>query len=172
MTEQLFYHYISRLHGNPVVHGRVLNIGLGDGFSARALLGMRAVSQVVSIENNPAVILLYEESHKDVFENYHLIECVDAREMDPVGVFDCVVFDLVNAMPYEEMVKALSRVKECIHPESYLIVEWNSDTDDAQRLSKWLQENFREMKVRPELAPLGTARAAPMFVYKARLGGV
>lgn len=171
MIEQLLYHYLAKLYGNPVVHGRVLNIGLGQGLSARLLLHLRTVSQVVTIENNSAVILVYEETYRDNLEKNHLIECADAQDMDPIGLFDCVFFDIVNLLPYDGMMKALSRVKECIHPTSHIIIEWNSDTDDVQRLRKWLQENFQEIRVRAELAPLGSARAGPMFVYKPKLHG-
>lgn len=176
MIHNLHYNFLLGCMKNHVVRGRVLNVGLGAGASARILLDSRRVDFVVTLERDEAVIDAYRAIYPaDEFNEWkrHEIKWQDARASLTVGpaFFDWIYFDIFRNHTPEEMAECRAVVENLasyLKPDGALTLEYLADTLEEGKFRRWMDESWTTEEVRPGLTETGTARAQPMRIYRPR----
>ena len=170
MIEQLAYMYFDRLMtGNMPTIGDILNIGLGQGFSARFLLDRKPVTSVTTVEIDASVIATYEGKFSDALEASHTIINDNVLTATIPGTYDLVYIDLINAPDqanYDKIKNALINLDSNIVSGTWVIVEWSSDNVIERDLKEWLDSVLTKTFIRNRLSPFGRGRAADMVAWR------
>lgn len=78
----------------PFFAGRILDIGLGMGNSAEAILSRQEVAELISYEICDCVVDVFLSQHDP--DQRHTIIIEDAHEYKPDGTFDVIVYELLK----------------------------------------------------------------------------
>lgn len=167
MIDQILYYYHEHLMtSNPI--GKVLNVGLGQGYTARLLLDKRSVQSVTSIEIDQAVADAYTAAYQDALESRHTIIVGDAASVQIQGKFDLVYIDILTAIE-EEVYDAVKSVFQNLAQNTAsgtdIIVEFQTDSVIERGLKEWLEARTTKTVLRPALSPFARGRAGAMIVY-------
>ena len=125
--------------------GRVLNIGLGDGYAADHLLDNLSVDSIVSVDISQEIIDSYRSRRGD--NPRHLIIAGDARIVPITGRFNLVYIDIMDdyTREYVAVVKSIvTRVSSMLNPDGVIIIEWYADVPLERALRQWMADNFQE----------------------------
>jgi len=160
--DQALLNYLIALTAVPI-QGRILNVGLGQGFTARLMLDKRLVSEVVTVEIDPEVIAAYEAKYDDALEDFHTIVPGDARTVQLEGVFTVAFVDILSQGTQAEY-DGLKAVAQNLGPhltdKSAIVFEWAADTTAERSMRRWLEDNLVRHVARPALSPVGRGMAA------------
>jgi len=188
-VEQALYFMLANIVGaSTACKGAVLNVGLGQGISARAFLSSPFVTRVTSIDINPVQTAAYRvlypateylESGQawSVFNptgGRHLVRTGDAATI-PAGQivppFDFVFIDTLEAYDsviYTKLRDIATRLAGAgaLTATGKVCVQWQSDVQIERQARQWMEDNgWIAEVVRPALAYNAWGRAAEMLVY-------
>lgn len=149
-------YYFSRVYG-PRLKGKVLNVGLGDGFSARAMLSLRGVTSVYTIERNLLTILDYQTRWTgDPLESRHTIINGDiaaiGTALNAAKPFDLIFIDTIEDLtdtPLQSLRTFLTFVKtqSVLAPGGVIQIQYQSDTPfEREFRNHWMQTNFKRIR--------------------------
>jgi hypothetical protein len=144
--------YYERIYG-PRLAGKSLNVGLGDGYSARVLLGLRGVNQVVSIDNDVSTISAYQTRFiGDPLEVRHSIINVNINTLGAVlnatKPFNYILIDTIitlDDVPFSILRTFLSQVKadSILAPGGVVQILFQADVPAEREFRvHWLPANF------------------------------
>jgi spermidine synthase len=188
-VEQALYQVVASITGaTSYCKGAVLNVGLGDGVSARAFLWSPYVTRVTSVEISQPVIDTYRVNYpvNEVLENGSTVfvanaaggrhnlrlgdaATIPANQINPP--FDFAFIDTLSAYEviiYNKLKDIATRLAQpgALTAQGRVCVQWQSDVQVERQARQWMQDNgWIAETVRPQLAYNGWARAAEMLVY-------
>lgn len=188
-VEQALYFVVASIVGaSSVCKGAVLNVGLGQGISARAFLWSPYVTRVTSVDTSQAQVDAYLaqypsnetiEDGRTVFVSNptggrHLIRVGDAATI-PAGQivppFNFVFIDTLEAYDtviYTKLKEIVTRLAQpgALTAQGRVCIQWSGDAQIERLARQWMEDNgWIAEVVRPELAYNAWARAAQMLVY-------
>lgn len=183
MIDQTTYHFLDTLFGTGAVKGACLNVGLGEGRSARLMLVSRLVTRVSSLENTQATIDAYRARWpaNEPLEVRHTIVLGDAAAPAPGVVqalnppFDFILVDTITEFSdnvYQALRNIMNGAKNgLLKAGGFVIIEFQGDGGvDQGTLERdfkiWLTTDWLKTSTRPALAPSGSGRSAEIVLYK------
>ena len=179
MIDSAIYHYFETLMGQGPVKGAILNVGLGDGYSARLFLQSRLVNRVSSLEIDEARINSYRTRFTvaEQLESRHTIVLGDASNvtleiraaLNPP--FDFIFTDTISDL--SEITHSTARLitsamKSMLKPTGALSIEHHNDSYEERRFRQWLEDHWIKEIVRPPVSPDGRGRGGAMVLYRPR----
>ena len=148
--------YLQRIYG-PRCKGKVLNVGLGWGYSARVMLSLRGVNQVVTVEKDLPTIAAYQSRFAgDPLESRHNILQSDIGSLGTVLAavkpFDFIFVDTIEDLtegPYATLRAFFAQIKTdgILAPNGVLQIEYQADTPiEREFRNQWMETNFRKVQ--------------------------
>lgn len=160
--DQTMLNYLYALTAVPV-QGRILNVGLGEGYSARLMLDKRLVTEVVTVEVDPEVVAAYQAKYDDALEAFHTIVTGDVKTVALTGTFTVALIDILSQGTQDEyngLKAAALHLAPYLTNNSAIVFEWGADTTQERSMRVWLEDNLVKHTVRPALSPFGRRMAA------------
>jgi len=128
-----------RIKNSVHAHGKILNVGLGEGDSAVSLLDLSTVSDVHTIEISQDIIDAYNTKHGSNAK--HKIIKGDATDINIQDKYDLIYIDIIEDSTdyYYNMLKTvLENLKKNKHSNTLLAIEFQADTAAERTFRQWL----------------------------------
>jgi len=144
--------YFSQIYG-PRLQGKCLNVGLGDGDSARVMLSLRGITQVVSLEKDASVITAYqtrwigdpaETRHTPIQVNINTLGTV----LNATKPYNYILVDTIENLtevPYNILRTFLTQVKTdaILAPTGVVQIMYQADVPSEREFKvHWMETNF------------------------------
>lgn len=150
--------YMARILLSPTIHvtGDVLNVGLGPGDTARALLKLREVDSVVSVEKEASVVAAYNAAYTgDPLEAFHTIITSAAEDLVPgAQQFDLIYADIIESFEqstFDALQGFILKAVQVMKPTSKLVIEYQGDLPTEREFRvHWITQHLDQVVVQPE----------------------